>query len=70
MIRKGKNKFDRIVKLFKSIYPNLSKQVRYYEPFIFPIIKIELKDGSKMMFDERTCRASFYNNDEDLYKYL
>ena len=70
MSEKGGAKFERVVAQFKSIYPTLSKQLKYYEPFVLPIIEIGLKDGSRMIFDERTYRASFVGKDDDLHKYL
>lgn len=54
---KDKKTWKEIFERFKSIYPNLSKNVLDYRPGGYLKIEVWFKDGSKLVYDDVEKRA-------------
>lgn len=46
--------FEDVYKLFRTRFPNLSKEVIHWRPYSFGTILVYLEDGRKMTYDVTT----------------
>lgn len=51
--------WEMIYKDFKQRHPNLSKEVRRWNPLNFATIELHLKDGTRMSYDYDLHQAKF-----------
>lgn len=51
--------WDKIYKDFRRRHPNLSKDVINWRPYDYATILMQCKDGSKILYDYDTKKASF-----------
>ena len=68
--RDSKNPWHMLFDKFCKKCPNISKQVKSWRPFIYPVIDIRLNDGTRMIYNDDTGRSDFVKTDEDIYRII